>query len=341
MFTEQSSQILALLRSGQVVEIGGKPPLRARIPAGSSPSTTRLVLAFAAIYLIWGSTFLGIRYAVETIPPLLMMGARHLVAGCLLYLWVRLRGAPAPVSKHWVSAGVAGAVLFLGGHGTLAWAEQRVPSGLAALLSATLPLWVVLLARVKGRDRHLGWRAGVGLILGFAGVALLIGPDAFHSSSGMSLLGVGAVLFGAFTWGVGTIYTQDAKLPPSSILSAAMQMLTGGLSLFCVGLLAGEAGRLHLSTVSAKSALSLLYLIIFGSIIAFTAFTWLNRASSPTRVSTYAYVNPVVAVLLGWAMADEVIGVRILVATAVILASVALVNRLQQPAKVEAMVERD
>jgi drug/metabolite transporter (DMT)-like permease len=198
----------------------------------------------------------------------------------------------------------------------------------------------VLLARFKGRDRHLGWRAVLGLILGFAGVAILIGPDAFHSHSQLSLLGAAAVLFGAFMWGLGTIYAQDAKLPSSSMLSAAIQMAAGGISLCCAGLLTGEAARLHLASITLKSAFSLAYLIVFGSIIAFTAFTWLNTASSPTRVSTYAYVNPLVAVVLGWALADEAIGVRTLVATAVILASVALVNRrAHEPSKLESHVE--
>src|SRR5207245_2101758 len=158
---------------------------------------------------------------------------------------------------------------------------------LIVAFAARYPIWVVLLARFKGRGRHLGWRAVVGLIVGFAGVAILIAPDGLHSNSQVSLLGAAAVLFGAFMWGLGTIYAQDAKLPSSSMLSAAMQMATGGISLCCAGLLTGEATRLHLATVTAKSALSLAYLIVFGSIIAFTAFTWLNTASSPTRVSTF------------------------------------------------------
>jgi drug/metabolite transporter (DMT)-like permease len=339
MLTSQNSTIRSMLRNGQVIEIEGQTQLR-RNTSPSHASGPRLMLAFAAIYLIWGSTYLAIRFAVESIPPLLMMGVRHLVAGILLYAWVRLRGAPPPRPREWISTAIAGAMLFLGAHGSLAWAEQRVPSGLAALLSATLPLWVVLLARFKGRDRHLGWRAVVGLILGFVGVAILIGPDAFHSHSQLSLLGAAAVMFGAFMWGLGTIYAQDANLPSSSRLSAAMQMATGGISLGCVGLLTGEAARLHLATVTAKSAFSLAYLIVFGSIIAFTAFTWLNTASSPTRVSTYAYINPLVAVLLGWALANEAIGARTLIATAVILTSVALVNRrAHEPAKLNSRVE--
>ena len=340
--TDQNSTIRSLLRSGQVLEIGAQTHVRHKISSSSRGAGPRLILAFAAIYLIWGSTYLAIRFAVESIPPLLMMGVRHLVAGSLLYAWVRLRGTPAPRLGQWISAAIAGALLFLGAHGSIAWAEQRVPSGLAALLSATLPLWVVLLARFKGRDRHLGWRAVLGLIVGFAGVAILIGPDGLHSNSQVSLLGAAAVLFGAFMWGLGTIYAQDAKLPSSSMLSAAMQMATGGISLCCAGLLTGEATRLHLATVTAKSALSLAYLIVFGSIIAFTAFTWLNTASSPTRVSTFAYVNPLVAVLLGWALADEAIGVRTVIATAVILASVALLNRrAHEPPKLKSRVEHE
>jgi drug/metabolite transporter (DMT)-like permease len=320
MVTASSSDISALLRSGQVVEIGSR---HEKSPA--APKTAHLVLAFTAIYLIWGSTYLAIRYAVESIPPLLMMGIRHLTAGALLYAWLRGKSTPAPLKIHWKHAIVAGAFFFLGAHGSLAWAEQRVPSGLAALLSATLPLWIVLLTRIKNTEGKLSGRVIGGLLLGFSGVALLIGPDAFRSNSGLSLLGAGGVLFGALSWGIGTIYTQHSKLPSSAALSAAMQMIAGGLTLIGAGLLVGEPS--HLSTITSKSVLSLAYLIVFGSIIAFSAFTWLHQVSSPTRNSTYAYVNPAVAVFLGWFLAGEAIGLRTIIATVVILISVALVNR--------------
>lgn len=338
MYSEQRMQIRMLLRSGELVDIGARrqrPQEVTQVTLGgeggvSGAKVQHLVLAFAAIYLIWGSTYLGIRYAVQTIPPLLMMGLRHLIAGTLLYAWVRMRGTPAPAWKYWKGAVVAGAFFFLGGHGTLAWAEQRVPSGLAALLCATLPLWIVLLTRIAGEKGGLSRSAISGILLGFFGVAILIGPAALHPGSSVSLLGLGMALAGAFLWAVGTIYTQHAELPSSSSLSAAMQMVAGGATLCVTSVFAGETARLHVAAITAKSALSLAYLIVFGSIIAFSAFTWLHKVSSPTRNSTYAYVNPVVAVFLGWFLAGEEIGLRTLLATVIILIGVGLVNRKRE-----------
>jgi len=226
---------------------------------------------------------------------------------------------------QWAYATVTGALLFLGGHGTIAWAEQRIPSGLTALLCATLPLWTVLLAsRSEGK---LGAKVWTGLLLGFGGVALLIGPDAISSGRRLDLLAAAAALSGSFLWAAGTIYSKRVKLPASSVLSAAMQMVAGGATLLIASLLAGEASALNVAAVTEKSVFALAYLIVFGSIIAFTVFTWLLTVSSSSQVSTFAYVNPVVAVFLGWALADERIGIRTIAATAIILASVALVSR--------------
>jgi drug/metabolite transporter (DMT)-like permease len=341
MFTEQPLQIMAKIRSGEVAEIGGasRTPVRTRDqrgrrigdhtvpghPPNHQVAVVHVALAFAAIYLIWGSTYLAIRYAVEAIPPLLMMGIRHFTAGTLLYAWVRMRGTPAPLRIHWKAAAVAGAIFFLGGHGTLAWAEQRVPSGLAALLNATLPLWIVLLTMWTGNRRVLTRKVLIGLLLGFAGVGVLIGPAALHGNSGFSLFFALVVLAGALLWAIGTIYTQRVRLPESASLSAAMQMMTGGLSLFAASLVFGE--RIHITQVTTRAAASLGYLIVFGSLIAFSAFTWLHKVAPAARISTYAYVNPVVAVFLGWMLAGEFIGARTIAATAIILAGVALVNR--------------
>jgi drug/metabolite transporter (DMT)-like permease len=336
MFSDQPSHILALLRSGYQVEVGGPSLSQPKVEKPRFPPRVRIALGFAAIYLIWGSTYLGIRYAVDTIPPLLMMGVRHFVAGALVYAWVRRRGTPAPQVKQWGYALIAGVFLFLGGHGVLAWAEQKVPSGLAALLCATLPLWTVLLSRLDGRERKLHIRAWAGLLLGFAGVALLIGPSALGRR--LDLLAIAAVLSSALLWAVGTSYTRAVRLPASTVLSAAMQMISGGAMLLIVGLLAGEGMRVHFASITLRSVLSLGYLIVFGSIIAFTVYVWLVTLSSPSRISTYAYVNPVVAVLLGWAVAGEALGVRTLAATAIILAGVALVStRRKQPSEVRRM----
>jgi drug/metabolite transporter (DMT)-like permease len=334
MFSDQPSQIVALLRSGNKVEIGAPALSQPKVEKPWLSSRAQIVLGFAAIYLIWGSTYLGIRYAVETIPPLLMMGVRHFVAGTLVYAWVRRRGTPAPQLRQWGYALIAGVFLFLCGHGVLAWAEQKVPSGLAALLCATLPLWTVVLSRLDGSERKLDVRAWVGLLLGFAGVALLIGPSALGRH--LDVLATGAVLSSALLWAVGTSYTRAVRMPASTVLSAAMQMVSGGAMLLISGLLAGEAAQVHVASITIRSVLSLAYLIVFGSIIAFTVYVWLVTVSSPSRISTYAYVNPVVAVLLGWAVAGEALGVRTLAATAVILAGVALVStRRKQPARLE------
>jgi drug/metabolite transporter (DMT)-like permease len=328
MFSDHASQIRAVLRSGCEVEIGGgrhtPKPMATR-----SHTRMQVALGFAAIYLIWGSTYLGIRYAVETIPPLLMMGIRHSVAGVCVYGWARMRGTPAPARRQWLFAAIAGGLLFLGSHGTLAWAEQKVPSGLAALLCATLPLWTVLLAAVDGTERRLGTRAWAGIVLGFAGVALLIGPGAWQGQ--LQWLATATVPFGALLWALGTSYTRRVNLPSSKILSAAMQMISGGILLLITGWVAGESQQVHAATITPRSVAALAYLIVFGSIIAFTVYTWLVTVSSPSMLSTYAYVNPVVAVFIGWALAGEAIGWRTIAAAAIILAGVALVNRPGKP----------
>lgn len=326
MCSDHPSQIVALLRSGFPVEIGApRPASRESFLAPATP----VILGFAAIYLIWGSTYLGIRYAVETIPPLMMMSIRHFVAGVLVYVWARARGTEKPNLKEWSHAAIAGALLFLGSHGTLAWAEVQVPSGLAALLCATLPLWTVLIARADGTERSLNAKAIGGILLGFAGVALLIGPDLLGDR--LNWLAAATVLFGSSSWAMGTAYTRKASLPSSKVLSAAMQMISGGILLFIVGGISGE--RVHWSNVTLRSALALAYLIVFGSIVAFTVYTWLVGVSSPSMLSTYAYVNPVVAVFLGWILAGEALNLRIAVATAIILAGVALVTRRQKAAR--------
>ena len=318
----RDSTIRTLLRNGDITDIGGRPDRSLR----AGPSTAALITAFAAIYLVWGSTYLAIRYAVETIPPLLMMGIRHLSAGAMLYAWARLRGTRAPRWREWVHPALIGTVLFLGGHGSLAWAEQRVPSGIAALLVATLPMWIVVLARFAGTERKLGWRAVAGLVLGFAGVAVLFGPDAWRHNGELNLLGSFAVLAGTFIWAAGTIWMRSVKMPESAVISSAMQMLAGGASLAIAAALTRETAGFHWATVTARSWLALAYLMVFGSIVAFTAYNWLHTVAAPSRVSTYAYVNPVVAVLLGWVLAAEPISVLTVVAMIVILLGVALVN---------------
>lgn len=353
MNDDQVQAIRALLRSGEPIDIGGRPrhsytkahtSTSGRVST-ASPSTTGLIAAFAAVYLIWGSTYLAIRYAIETIPPLLMMGLRHLTAGTLLYVWTRSRGTPAPRLREWFYPALIGMLLFLGGHGSLAWAEQHVPSGIAALLVATLPMWIVVLARMWGTERHISRSSLIGLVLGFIGVLVLFGPDALHHNGELNLVGAGAVLFGTFIWAAGTIWMRNVKMPESPVLSSSMQMLAGGASLVIAATIAGETRGFHVTNVSALSWLSLAYLIVFGSIIAFTAYTWLHMVAPPSRVATYAYVNPLVAVLLGWALASEPTSVFTWIAMLVILGGVALVNAghkdERQPARRETEREEE
>jgi drug/metabolite transporter (DMT)-like permease len=319
---DEISEIRALLRSCDPVEIGGGGHVR----RATQPAPASLVAAFAAIYLIWGSTYLAIRYAIETLPPLLMMGMRHLSAGAALYAWTRWRGTSAPKLREWLQPVLIGALLFLGGHGSLAWAEQRVPSGIAALLVATLPMWIVVLARVKGTERRFTGRALAGLGMGFVGVAVLFGPDILRHGGDVNLVGALMVLLGTFIWAVGTIWMRSVKMPDSPAISSAMQMLGGGVALMIAAGLTRETATFHVSAVSGRSWLALAYLALFGSIVAFTAYSWLHMVASPSRVATYAYVNPVVAVLLGWLLASEPVGLYTVIAMVVILAGVALVN---------------
>jgi drug/metabolite transporter (DMT)-like permease len=288
-------------------------------------SRARLLAAFAAVYVVWGSTYLFIRFAVETLPPFVMAGARFVIAGAILYLWARLRGNPAPTRAETRSAAIAGVFLLLGGNGAVAWAEQRVPSGVTALLVATVPVWMVLLDWL--RPGGVRPRAGVfaGLALGLVGLAMLVGRGAM-GGDGADPIGAAVLVLGSILWATGSLYVGRNPRPPSALIANAVQMLAGGAALLVVGTIAGELGRLDLGAASTRSLLSLLYLIIAGSLIGFTAYTYLLQVSTPAKVSTYAYVNPVVAVFLGWAFAGEEITALRLIAAAVILSGVAIIT---------------
>lgn len=289
----------------------------------------KALAAFAAIYFIWGSTFLAIRYAIETIPPFSMVAARSLVSGAVLYAWARRRGAGRPRLRQWLSALRAGALLFVGGQALVAWSAQRVATGLVALLLATIPLWMALLERMQEPGLPSDWRVNAGILLGTAGVGLLVGPSNIVARGGVEWIGGGVLLLASLSWAAGSIYARTAPRPPSTLMTAGMQLLAGGALLVCVGALAGERPLFVPAGISARSALSLLYLIAFGSIVGFTAYVWLLRATSAARVSTYAYVNPVVAMLLGWAVVGEPLTPRNLLAAAAILAGVILIVTCQ------------
>jgi len=293
-------------------------------------SRLKVLLAFAAIYFVWGSTFLAIRFAVRSLPPLLTMGMRHLAAGTLLFLWLRLRGPVKIERRLWGPALFAGACCFLGCHGLLAWAEMRIDSGLAALLSSTLPIWMVLLAHLRGLESELNARVLSGIALGFAGVAILMPMD-FHGPQPEGLRAL-AVLAAEMLWAVGAIYGRGVKTKTSPSTFAAMQMICGGTLLWIVGLGLGEGAKLHAADFTARAVLSVVFLIVFGSLVTFTAYVWLLQVSSPAVVSTHSYVNPLVAVLLGWGFAGEAVTWRTAAGTVVILASVAICSsfRLRQ-----------
>lgn len=293
--------------------------------------TIRIVLAFAAIYIIWGSTYLAIRFAVETLPPFLMLATRFGVAGLLLYGWLRFRGMPRPPAVEWAGSAAVGGLLLVGGTGAVAWAEQWIPSGLAALIVTIVPVWMVLLDWLRPDGRRPTPPVVAGLLLGFCGVALLIGPVELGGGDRMQYLGAGAVLFGTISWATGSVLGSGFPHPAAPRMAAALQMSMGGLLLLVLGSVAGEWGRLDPAGISPRSILSLAYLIVFGSIIAFAAYVYLLKVSTPARVGSYAYVNPVVAVFLGWALADEPVTVRTLAAAAVIITGVILIVTRRQP----------
>lgn len=294
------------------------------------PSRAKIVLAFAAIYVIWGSTYLAIRVAIQTMPPFCMAGVRFVVAGALLYAWMRWRGTPPPQSRHWLAATPVGALLLVGGNGGLVWAEQRVPSGLSAILLGMIPLWLVLLDSLRPRGPALTPRMTAGLLTGLAGIAVLVGPAHLWGSSRMDLAGASALMASAFCWAVGSLYSRTARLPDSPFLAAAMQMLTGGALLLVLGGLF-ERGQLHWCSISFPSVAAVLYLVVFGSLLGFTAYIWLLHVVPTSRVATYGYVNPMVAVFLGWSLGGESVSVRELLATVIIISAVMLILFHQQP----------
>jgi len=299
---------------------------RAAGQGAAGPPLWKVLTAFAAVYLVWGSTYLAIRFAIETLPPFTMAAVRFFVAGGLLYVWARRRGAPAPPRRQWRAAVLVGGLLLMGGNGAVVWAEQWVPSGLVALLVATVPLWMVLTHWLWGGGSRPGAALWLGLLWGLAGVALLVGSREVGAGSREDLLGGLVVLAGSVSWAVGSVIQRKVDLPAQPRMSTALQMVAGGAWFSVAAVMAGELVRLDPSGVSLRSVAALLYLIVFGALVGFSAYTWLLRVTTPARVATYAYVNPVVALLLGWALAGEPLTPRTLLAAFVILTAVMIIN---------------
>ncbi len=281
-----------------------------------------VIIAFALVYVIWGSTYLAIRFAVGTIPPFLMVGTRFLVAGVVLYAWQRSRGGPKPTPVQWRNVSIVGTLLLLVGNGVLAWAELRVPSGLAALIVAIIPLWLVLFDWIAGGPRP-GRFAVLGIVLGFVGVTLLVNP-AGHG--GVDPVGAAALVVATIGWAVGTLFGRRADMPKAVLLTTGMEMIAGGAANIVAGVVTGETTQLHVAAISRASLIGLIYLIVLGSWVAYSAYTYLVTATTTARLSTYAYVNPVIAIILGWLIAGEPIGPRTLVAMGVILGGVILLT---------------
>jgi drug/metabolite transporter (DMT)-like permease len=287
-----------------------------------------------AVYLAWGSTYLAIRLALESIPPFILGGTRFFTAGLILYAWQRLAGAPAPRPVEWRSAAIVGGLLLVGGNGSVIWAEQTIPSGIAALMVSTSPIWMVLLDSMLSLGQRPSWLTIIGVLVGFGGVVVLIGPGQFNGGAeALNPLGLSVLLMAGLLWGSGSIYNRGARLPKSPLLGVGMQMLAGAAGFFILATFTGEWARLELTAITARSLWALSYLIVAGALIAYSAYIWLLRVAPTPLVSTYAYVNPLIAVFIGNLIAQEPLNARILVSTAIILGAVALINsqRMKAP----------
>lgn len=285
----------------------------------------KTLLAFGAIYIIWGSTYLATRYAVETIPPLMMIGIRSLTAGIILYSISRFRKKESIRKENILPLLTLGALFFLVGHGLLAWAQQYVPSGMAAVLVSAEPLWIIGIEWFFLKDTRVKLNGIVGLLLGFGGIVYLIASTYGDASTNNNFLASALIVVCTLSWGGGAVYSRIANVPRSPLLSSGMELIFGGVLVLIASFILGETTQFHINQVTLRSFLALLYLIIFGSVIAFSAYIWLLGHTSATRISTHTYVNPIIAVFLGWLIANEQITTALLIATVIIIISVYLV----------------
>ena len=295
---------------------------------------TKVWIALLALYIVWGSTYLAIRFAVETIPPFLMAGTRFLVSGAILLIWRRAAGDAIPTPRQWRSTAIVGILLLLGGNGLVSFAEKRIASGVAALIVGTVPLWLVLIEAIRPGGVRPSPLAILGLLIGFGGIYLLVGPEDFNSASlQFDAFGIGTVVLAAFLWSLGSIYSRGADLPTSSLMATGAEMLTGGLVILAFSASIGEWRDFNFTAVTSSSWIGLVYLITFGSMVGFVSYIWLLQNAPVSLVATYAYVNPLVAVFLGAWLANETLNARILVAALIIIGSVVLINQTKRKSK--------
>ncbi len=291
-----------------------------------TPPLWLVIAAFAAVYILWGSTYLGIRVAIGSIPPMLMAGTRFSTAGVLLYGFMRMSGAPRPRLIHWRNAAIVGALLLLIGNGGLTWAELTVPSNIAALIIASTPLWMIVFDWIRPDGRRPHPSVFAGLVLGFIGVGLIIASKDQAGHNVAAPLGAFVLLAAALCWAAGSVFSRHAAQSESALLAVAMQMITGGALLLLAGFILGEHHRFDFDTITTSSRIAFLYLLIFGSLVGFTAYVWLLQVSTPARVSTYAFVNPLIAVILGHIFLHENLSGSVLAAGALIVAAVVLIT---------------
>jgi drug/metabolite transporter (DMT)-like permease len=303
--------------------------------ATTRPPTWKLLLAFAIIYFVWGSTFLAIRVGVHEMPPFLLAGLRFLIAGSVLYGWMRAKGTVSPTVREWRAASLLALMIFVFDYGLLFWAERRVASGIAAVMMATIPVFMVLAEIFFLRTQKLTWRLGLALFVGLAGVAVLVGRSMGLGEAAIDAIGAGALIFAAISWSVAASLSRKLPAPASKVMSSGVQMLAGGVLLLLSSALLGEWRGFRLQDVSREAWLALAYLIVAGSIMGFTAYVWLIHHESPTKVGTYAYVNPVVAVLVGYFFGGEAIGLRTILGMLLVLVSVVVITTApkHEPAK--------
>jgi drug/metabolite transporter (DMT)-like permease len=301
--------------------------------ANTHHSTWKTILAFAIIYFVWGSTYLAIRVGVREVPPFLLAAMRFLIAGLVLYGWMIARGEHSPTALQWTSASFLAILIFVLDYGLLFWAEQRVPSGVAAVMMATIPAFMVLSEIIFLRTQRLTVRLTLALLIGIGGVAVLMSPSLDLGGAPIDMVGAAALTVASISWSVASVLSRTLPLPPSKVMSSGAQMLAGGVFLAITAAALGEFRGFHLGAISRGAWLSLLYLIIAGSIVGYTAYVWLIHHESPTKVGTYAYVNPVVAVLVGYFLGGETLGLRTILGTLFVLVSVMMitVKRAQKP----------